>query len=99
MNSTASSTRSLPFGTTTRSPPMNEADEPGSSRAGWRDAELELVALHLLVGERDVEVAGAHHAELAGAELQVERLAVLLAGAVRDVAGLDLVAGPLEDLP
>ena len=31
MKSTASSTRSLPFGTTTRSPPMNEAAEPGST--------------------------------------------------------------------
>ena len=29
MKSTASSTRLMPFGTTTRSPPMNEAAEPG----------------------------------------------------------------------
>ncbi len=66
---------------------MKEAAEPGSMPGSSADAELH--GRVLVAGQRDVEVAGAHHADLAGAELQVERLAVLGAGALMDVAGLD----------
>ncbi len=75
---------------------MNEADEFGRHPRQQGDAEVHLRVL--LAGQRDVEVARAHHADLAGAELQVERLAVLGPVALVDVAGLDHVAGQLEDL-
>ena len=96
MKLTASSTRVLPFGMTTRSPPMNEAAEPGSTPGSSEMPNSNSMADHLLAREGDVEVAGAHHAELAGPELEVERLAVLGLGALGDVAGLDHVAGPLR---
>ena len=51
-----------------------------------------------VAGEGDVEVAGAHHADLARAEALGERFAVLGAGVLVDVAGLRHVARPLEDL-
>ena len=60
---------------------MNEADEPGSTPG--RRLMPNFMVGYLVAGERDVEVAGAHHADLAGAELQVEGLAVLGPGALR----------------
>ena len=99
MKLTASSTRVLPFGMTTRSPPMNDAVRARLDARQERDPELERVIGHLVAGERDVEVARAHHAELAGPELEVERLAVLGLGALGDVAGLDHVARPTGGPP
>ena len=95
---TASSTRLLPFGMTTRSPPMNEAYLPASmpgsrlmpNSNGWSFIWSRASAM--------LKLPGAHHAELAGAELLGERRAGLGAGAVGDVAGLDHVARPLEHL-
>ena len=73
---------------------MKEADEPGSTPG--RSAMPNFMFGILVAGERDVEVARAHHADLAGAEAKVERLAVLGAGVFVDVAGLDHVARALQ---
>jgi hypothetical protein len=96
MKLTASSTRSRALG----HHDQVAADERGRGVRGHAgqqgDAEVHLRVL--LAGQGDVEVAGAHHADLAGPELQVEGLAVLGPGALGDVAGLDHVPGELEDL-
>ena len=99
MNASASSTRLLPFGMTTRSPPMNEAYLPASMPGSRLMPNCEGMVLHLVAREHDVEVPGPHHADLAGAELLGERGAGLGAGAVGDVLGRDHVARPLVDLP
>ena len=48
--------------------------------------------------ERDLEVPGAHQADVAGAEALGEGFAVLRAGVLMDVAGLRHVAEPLKHL-
>ncbi len=96
MKSTASSTRLMPFGMVTMSPPAKDETWPTFDARQQGDAEIH--ARVLLIGQRDVEVAGAHHAELAGAETQMEGLARLGARVLMHVAGLDHVAGPLQHL-
>ena len=96
MKSTASSTRFDPFGTTTRSLPMKEAVVASFHAGEEPDSKMHLRIL--VAGERDIEVARAHHADLAGTELQVEGLAVLGAVAFVNVAGLDHITLELESL-
>ena len=69
---------------------MNEADEPGSTPGSRLMPKSKRVVRHLVAGEGDVEVAGAHHAQLAGAELLGEGRTVLGLCARRHVARLDL---------
>ena len=78
------------------SPPAKDATSPLFDARQQRDAEVHRRVL--LLGQRDVEVAGAHHADLARAEAQVECLAVLGARVLVHVAGLDHVARPLQHL-
>ena len=90
MKSTASLTRFEPFGTTTRSPPINDAEDPAPSRK-QRDAELH-VRIFSVARELDVEVARSHHSDFARSELKMESRAVFRPVACVHVARLDHVA-------
>ena len=95
MKSTASSTRLVPL----RDDDDVATDERGVlpvSTPGSRLMPRSMVGFCCLA-QHDVEVAGAHHADLARAELLGERGAVLgLRGRV-DRPSCDMVARPLED--
>ena len=96
MKSTASSTRLRALRDRHDVAAGEGGDLAGFDAGQQRDAEVHVRVL--VLGQRDVEVAGAHHADLARTEAQVEGFAVLGAGVLVDVAGLDHVARPLQHL-